>query len=194
MADEGNKPGGEGGTPHATPATLASGGTVGGGSQQGDVGAEERVPRSRLNEVLEQKRAVEARLAELEAKQKAAEEAALAEQGKFKELYEAAAAKAAEAAERAQAAEAALARRTETVLKDLKARVRELPQEFQDIMGEVTPENLDEKLDLYHRVAKAAGVPPKRGTGPLPAPGNGGGSKKETEGRREQIALVRRAF
>jgi len=191
VADEGNKPGGEGGT---TPATPVSGGALGAGSQQSDGGAEERVPRSRLNEVLEQKRAVEARLAELEAKQKAAEEAALAEQGKFKELYEAAVAKAAEAAERAQAAEAALARRTETVLKDLKARVKELPQEFQDIVGEVTPENLDEKLDLYQRVAKAAGVPPKLGTGPLPAPVNGGGSKKETEGRREQIALVRRAF
>lgn len=191
MADEGNKPGGEGGT---TPAPSVSGGALGAGSQQSDGSAEERVPRSRLNEVLEQKRAVEARLAELEAKQKAAEEAALAEQGKFKELYEAAVAKAAEAAERAQAAEAALARRTEAVLKDLKARVKELPQEFQDIMGEVTPENLDDKLDLYQRVAKAAGVPPKRGTGPLPAPVNGGGSKKETEGRREQIALVRRAF
>ena len=191
MADEGNKPGGEGGT---TPATPVSGGALGAGSQQSDGGAEERVPRSRLNEVLEQKRAVEARLAELEAKQKAAEEAALAEQGKFKELYEAAVAKAAEAAERAQAAEAALARRTETVLKDLKARVKELPQEFQDIMGEVTPENLDEKLDLYQRVAKAAGVPRSVGRVRCRRRLTGAAARRKQKEGASRLRLVRRAF
>ncbi len=190
MADEGKK-GGE--TPPAEPPQTPPATTPGDGDKKD---GEERVPRSRLNEVLAEKKKLEDELAERKRKDDEAEASRLAEQGKFKELAEQEAAKRAAAEEKAAKHEERLKKLTEALVEQAKARIKALPEDLRELVAEPTADNVDacmEQLAKVEKVAKKNAAASAAGaTGTLP-PAAGGG-KGDEQARKAHGDRIRRIF
>jgi hypothetical protein len=149
-----------------------------------DRNAELQIPKSRFDEVNNQKKDLEARLAAAEEANRKAEEARLKERDDYKGLYEKTTAELAELKPKA-----AIAEEVEKTLKDvLAAQVLELPEHVRDMVPEELTTQGKLKWLSTHKAKLMKPKAPDIGAG-----NRGGGAPVTTDLTPEEVQVARMA-